>query len=212
MKKRYDEVMDRIEVTDEMRGRILGNIQKMDIAAPANGRIMGFPNMRKFLSAAACFVVLLAGIFAVGHMAGIFRPDEPDVTIVNGIVEVDTLKQLSAAVGFEVEEPAVLPFTAEETVYVSYWNELAEITCTGGGQSAVFRKSAGTEDNSGDYSAYSSVREITIDSLTVTLKGGEEAYTLAVWSAGGYAYSIRLSDGISESEWHRIVSGNGEIR
>lgn len=31
MKKQYDEVMDKIEVTDEMRSRILGNIQKMDI-------------------------------------------------------------------------------------------------------------------------------------------------------------------------------------
>lgn len=206
MKRRYDEVMDRVEVTDEMRERILGNLQKIDLATAANSRVMRFPNIRKYLSAAACFAVLLAGFFA-GHMAGIFRPDEPNVAVVNGIVEVDTLEQLAAAVGFEVEEPPVLPFAAEETTYVSYWNELAEITYTGEGQTAVFRKSPGAEDNSGDYNTYSAVREIHMGPLTATLKGSGEVYTLAVWSADGYAYSLCLSNGISESEWQHLIGG-----
>ena len=207
MKRRYDEVMDRVEVTDEMRERILGNLQKTDLTASANSRVMRFPNIRKYLSAAACFAVLLAGFFAAGHMAGIFRPDEPNVAVVNGIVEVDTLEQLAAAVGFEVEELTALPFAAEETVYASYWNELAEITYTGEGQTAVFRKSPGAEDNSGDYNTYSAVREIHMGPLTATLKGSGEVYTLAVWSADGYAYSICLSNGISESEWQHLIGG-----
>lgn len=207
MKRRYDEVMDRIEVTDEMRERILGNLQKTDLAAAANSSVIRFPNIRKYLSAAACFAVLLAGFFAAGHMAGIFRPKEPNVAIVNGIVEVDTLEQLADAVGFEVEELTALPFAAEETAYVSYWNELAEITYTGEGQTAAFRKSAGTEDNSGDYNTYSSVKEIHMGPLTATLKGSGEVYTLAVWTVDGYAYSIRLSDGIPESEWQHLIGG-----
>lgn len=207
MKRRYDEVMDRIEVTDEMRERILGNLQRTDLAAAANSRVIQFPNIRKYLSAAACFAVLLAGFFAAGHMAGIFRPNEPNVAIVNGIVEVDTLEQLADAVGFEVEELPALPFTVEETVYASYWNELAEITYTGEGQTAIFRKSAGTEDNSGDYNTYSSVKEIHMGPLTATLKGGGAVYTLAVWSADGYAYSLCLSNGISEPEWRHLIGG-----
>lgn len=199
--------MDRIEVTGEMRERILGNLQKTDLAASANSRVMRFPNIRKYLSAAACFAVLLAGIFAAGHMAGMFRPEDSQVSVGNGIVEMDTLEQLAAAVGFEVEEPPALPFTAEETVYTSYWNELAEITYTGGGQTAVFRKSPGAEDNSGDYNTYSAVREIHMGPLTATLKGSGEVYTLAVWSAEGYAYSLCLSNGISESEWQHLIGG-----
>lgn len=205
MKRRYDEVMDRVEVTDEMRERILGNLQKIDLAAAANSRVIRFPNIRKYLSAAACFAVLLAGFYAAGHMAGIFRPNEPNVAVVNGIVEVDTLEQLVDAVGFEVEELTALPFATEETTYASYWNELAEISYTGEGQTATFRKSAGTEDNSGDYNAYSAVKEIHMGPLTATLKGSGEVYTLAVWSADGYAYSICLSDGISESEWQHLL-------
>lgn len=205
MKRRYDEVMDRVEVTDEMRERILGNLQKIDLAAAASSRVIRFPNIRKYLSAAACFAVLLAGFYAAGHMAGIFQPYEPNVAIVNGIVEVDTLEQLADAVGFEVEELTALPFAVEETTYVSYWNELAEITYTGEGQTAAFRKSPGTEDNSGDYNTYSAVKEIHMGPLTATLKGSGEVYTLAVWSADGYAYSICLSDGISEAEWQHLL-------
>lgn len=205
MTRRYDEVMDRIEVTDEMRGRILKNIRQIDI--PAGGGAIRFPNVRKYMSAAACAAVLLAGAFAAGHMAGLFRTEEPNVAVTNGIVEVETLEELSAAVGFEVEELDTLPFEAETTVYVSYWNELAEIDYTGEGRTASFRKSPGTEDNSGDYNTYPEVKEIEAGQLTVTLKGGGGAYTLAVWSADGYSYSVRLSDGISESEWRHLIDG-----
>lgn len=34
LSKRYDEIMAHIEVTDEMKSRILNNIQKADITAP----------------------------------------------------------------------------------------------------------------------------------------------------------------------------------
>lgn len=207
LKKRYDEVMDRIEVTREMRERILSNIEKTDIEATQKNKVIPFPTMKKYMSAAACFVLLLAGVFAAGHMAGIFQPDNPPVQVVNGMVEVDTLEQLAAAVGFEIEEPGTLPFEVEMTTYISYWGDMAEITYTGEGKTATFRKSIGTEDNSGDYNTYSDVKEINIDSLTVTLKGIEEIYTLAIWPANGYAYSICLSDGISESEWYSLISG-----
>ncbi len=208
LKKRYDEVMDRIEVTDEMRGRILGNIQKMELEAAPERNVIPFPNLKKYLSVAACFVVLLAGAFVAGNMTGIFRPNDPAVlTPADGIVDVGTLEELSAHVGFEVEELNGLPFEVKETTYTVYWQELAEIVYTGEGQTATFRKSVGTEDNSGNYNAYANVKNIQIGSLTVTLKGNGDAYTLAIWSADGYAYSASLSDGISEKEWRNLVDG-----
>lgn len=202
MKKRYDEVMARIEVTGEMRRRILDNIQNMDIEAAPNSKAIPFPDIKKYLSVAACFAVLLVGAFAAGHM---FQQDDPGVSVVNGIVEADSLEQLAAMVSFEVEERNKLPFQPETTVYTSYWNKLAEITYAGEGQTAVFRTSPGPEDNSGDYSDYPAVKEIRIGSQAVTLKGSGEVYALAVWSAEGYAYSIRLSDGIPELDWYDLI-------
>lgn len=207
MKRRYDEVMDKIEVTDEMRRRILSNLQKMDLAAAVTGRTAAISRFKRFLPAAACFALLLAGVLAAGHITGMFQPDEPNAAVANGIVEVDTLQALSAAVGFEAEELEALPFGVETVVYASYWNELAEITYSGEGKTAVFRKSPGTGDNSGDYNSYPSVRESDMGALSVTLKGSGEVYTLAVWRADGYAYSIRLSDGISEPEWQDLICG-----
>ena len=206
MKKRYDELMDRIEVTDKMRERILDRIQGMDIATPPERKVIPFPKIKKYMSIAACFVVLAVGTFAICHTTGVLQPNDPPVQVANEMVQVDTREQLAAAVGFEIEELDVLPFEVETTAYVSYWNELAEITYTGEGQTATFRKSIGTEDNSGDYSAYSDVRELNIGALPVTLKGSGEVYTLAVWSANGYSYSINLSDGITESEWYDFIS------
>lgn len=208
LKKRYDEVMDRIEVTDEMRGRILGNIQKMELEAAPKSNVMPFPNLKKYLSVAACFVVLLAGAFVAGNMTGILQPNNPAVLNPgDGIVDVGTLEELSAHVGFEVEELAGLPFEVTETTYTAYWQELAEIVYSGEGQTATFRKSVGTEDNSGDYDAYADVKDIQFGSLTVTLKGNGDAYTLAIWSADGYAYSVSLSNGIPEREWRNLIDG-----
>lgn len=167
-----------------------------------------FPGFKKYLSAAACFAVLLAGVFAVGNMTGFFQPDDPVVmNPVSGIVEVNSLEELSACVGFEVEGLNRLPFKVEETAYTAYWQEMAEIRYTGEGQTATFRKSVGTGDNSGDFTDYLVVKEITAGSLPITLKGDGEVYILAIWAEDGYACSVSLPAGISEVEWYDFVSG-----
>ena len=105
-------------------------------------------------------------------------------------------------------EAAELPFDVEETTYTSYWGELAEIFYAGGGQIADLRTSAGTEDNSGDYTDYPAVTELTVGTVTAELRGeAAERYTLAVWTDGQYAYSLRLSDGQSTEVWQRLLAG-----
>lgn len=59
--------------------------------------------------------------------------------------------------------------------------------------------------NPSDYNSYSSVKELHIGALTATLKGDREIYTLAIWSADGYTYSVRLSNGISQPAWHDFI-------
>ena len=110
--------------------------------------------------------------------------------------------------GFPAAEAADLPFNVEETTYTSYWGELAEICYAGGGQIADLRTSAGTEDNSGDYTDYPAVTELTVGTVTAELRGeAAERYTLAVWTDGQYAYSLRLSDGQSTEVWQRLLAG-----
>lgn len=207
MKKRYDEIMDKIEVTDEMRSRILQNIQRADIASQPKTKVIRFPAIPKYLSIAACFAVLLIGALIVPHLLNPEQGNEPGLMAPGGdIVTVDSAGALSQAVGFEVNDLTDLPFTVDETTYTAYWQEMAEITYTGDGQSVTFRKSIGEDDNSGDYSTYENVMEKELNGNTVTLKGNGNAYTLAVWSDDNFSYSLQISDGISVMEWESLIA------
>ena len=124
----------------------------------------------------------------------------------NKLRETDELNdELSAAVGFPVNEVEGLPFTVEKEVYISYWGEMAQIEYTGEGETAVFRKGTGTDDVSGDYNVYSSVKEIMVGANPVTLKGENDVFTLAVWTDGNYSYSLDISKGLSEDEWSEMI-------
>lgn len=205
MGKAYDEIMDKIEVTPEMRRRVLHRIEAEEIS-PAKPKILRFPAWKKYLSAAACLVLVIAGAAALPRL---IRPQPPGggVQAVPQIEEAPSLAELSKMVGFEVNPGLALPFEPEETTYCSYWNELAQIQYSGQGQTATYRQSAGAEDNSGDYTVYGDVAEITAGGLPVTLKGNGGAYVLAVWTDGTFSYSLQLSQGASEAEWVDIIIG-----
>ena len=205
LRRAYDEIMDRIEVTEEMRRRVLDRIAQEDIE-PARPRVLRFPAWKKYLSAAACLILVLTGAAALPRLIPLLPPREGDVQVTSPIQEALSLAELSGLVGFEVR-PAALPFTPEETAYCAYWNELAQIQYSGQGQTATYRQSAGESDNSGDYTAYRDVAELTAGGLSVTLKGEAGAYVLAVWTDGGFSYSLHLSQGLTEAQWRAVLDG-----
>ena len=211
--KRYDEIMDHIKVTGDMRSRILENIEAENIAAERRRKQTG-RTVTKLLSMAACLAVIIIAVSALRSPAQVspnddLQPNEGDAPgFVQGgadIVEPDSAAALSAAVGFEVND-IDLPFTPEQKKYISYWHELAEIDYTGAGKTARYRKAAGTEDCSGDYNVYTDVTELEAGSITVTLKGDAGQYTLAIWTDGSYSYSLSLSDGLSLSDWQALMN------
>ncbi len=179
--KRYHEIMERLKVTEDMRGRVLENIKKADSAAKNTSGTLRFP---RCLSAAACLAVLLAGALVLPGRLHMGAQSPPD-TLAPGssIVEVDSIRELSDAVGFEVCGLDGLPFPVEEQTYTVYWQKLAEILYSSGTQSAVFRKSAGTADNSGDYRVFEDTDTLALDEAAVTLKGNGGGYTIP-WPAG----------------------------
>lgn len=208
MGKRYDEVMEHIEVTPEMRQRILKNIEQADLTKAAPRKVVRFPYIKQLAALAACLAVVLVGALTLPNL---FQdPDDPNGPDVlapgDGIVEVSSVEELAEKVGFEINEWSSLPFQVEETVYIAYWQELAEIVYSGEGQNAIYRKGIGTEDVSGDYNIYESETKISMGDVTVTLKGNSGTYTLAIWTDGDYAYSISLSEGIPENSWKAFLN------
>lgn len=202
MTLKYDELMDKIEVTDAMRARILTRV---------SGAAKKKSAARRWALAAACFAVLLLGALTVPKLlTGDPAQAEPEqgVMIANGMEEVANAQALADAVGFPVSEAAVLPFEPTAVHYTSYWGQMAEISYEAGDQTAELRKSPGTEENSGDWTEYPATEQLTIGEVSVELRGGaQDAYTLAVWTDGQYAYSLRLSRGQTAEVWQQIIMG-----
>lgn len=199
MKRKYNEIMAHVNVTEEMQNRILENVRAY---RPAKKRFM----TGKWLSAAACLAILLTGLWLMPGLLQKNQTEEPEnVSIANGIVEKDSLEQLSEAVGFSVADVTGLPFIPEKVTYWSYWDDLAQVEYEGEGQTAMFRQSEGTEDNSGDYNEHACVKELQVGEMKVTLKGETEQYTLAIWTDGGSSYSMAIESGLSEEAWAALI-------
>lgn len=204
MKREYDEIMERIQVTEEMRTRILEHLQSVNPTSTT--KTTPFPAIKKFCSIAACFVLLLAGAAALPHLLNQADP-EPPVLAGPNIAEAASLQELSELVGFEVTADFSLPFKAEKITYCSYWNEMAQIEYSGEGCSARYRQSLGADDNSGDYNTYSDTTVIAANDLEVTLKGDNGIYTLAIWTDESCTYSLSLSPGAKADDWLSSLTG-----
>ena len=212
--KKYDEIMNKIEVDEGMRKRILSYVEHLNLETEktekgrSEAKVRRFRGrmMRNITAAAACVAILLVCTIAWPKLT---KPGEIEteesVSIANGMVEVKSIDELSVAVGFPVSEVNGLPFTVENEVYTSYWDEMAQIEYNGEGETAVFRKGTGTDDVSGDYNVYSNVKEISVGANMVTLKGNTDSFTLAVWTDEEYSYSLDISSGLSEDEWTEML-------
>lgn len=200
--KKYNEAMDRIRITKEMRERLLAGLCAADLSAAPAAPPVRLP-LRRYLAAAACLVLVLAGAFRLMPAPA---PDDPLTLTVPDVVAYDSAQALSAAAGFSVSDVPLLPFEPESCAYTLLWKELAEISYTGDGKTAAFRKSPGSGDNSGDYTAYSDKDTLSLGGLAVTLKGDDGLYSLALWQDAEYGYSLRLSSGISRESWVPILS------
>lgn len=205
-KNPYRELMEQVNLTPEARERILTNVQQADLS-PQPEKVVPFPRRRqtwrRWASLAACLVVVVAVLVAVPLLRE--QPEQtPPVQALPPFRQVDSLDALSEAVGFPVTEVSSLPFDPVNTTYTAYDEGLAEITYTGsGGQTATYRQSCGTEDNSGDYNLYPDTQ--TLPDQNATLKGQDGLYTLALWTDDTYTYSLNLSSGLSADAWQALL-------
>lgn len=204
-KNPYRELMEQVNLTPEARERILTNVQQADLSPQAE-KVVPFPRRRqtwrRWASLAACLAIV-AALFAVPLLRE--QPDTaPPVQVLPPFRQVDSLDALSEAVGFPVTEVSKLPFDPVSTTYTAYDEGTAEITYTGpNDQTATYRQSLGTADNSGDYTLYKDTQ--VIPENNATLKGQDQSYTLALWTDGTYTYSLRLSSGLSADAWQALL-------
>ena len=201
----YDEIMSKIQVTDTARERIL---KRLSAEVPAPRRRV--PMLPGALAAAACLAILLAGVSLLPRFSTppVATPPGP-ITAVPDFQDVASAEALSTLLGFPVFDLEELPFSWESATYTAYGQTMAQIRYENGELWALFRKSAGSEDNSGDYNDYAAVVSASAGDVQITLKGDAPgSYTLALWSADGYSYSLSLSSPLTENEWLALIEAN----
>lgn len=205
MSKRYDEIMDKIVVTPEMRERVLRNISHSYSPPAHSSKVIHLKALKRYLPLVACLAIVLVGTLAIPSILRMQQEQPPVVMQPNGIVELGSAEELSETIGFETAAPEALPFAVEKTLYIAYWETLAEIRCIGEGKTSILRKSVGNEDNSGDFNSYNDSTRVVVDDKEILLKGNGGSYSLAVWQDAGFSYSLRLSDALGRDEMLGII-------
>ena len=203
---RYDIVMENIKVTGEMHDRIMAKINETDFGK-CKSKILAFADYKRLISIAACFLILIVGTIVIYNMQNV--PAVPPVQVDPKLVVHNSVDELSKTVGFEVCEIRTLPFIAEEITYTSFMNQLAEIEYSNQDHTLVFRMAVGSEDISGDYTVYTNITRCIVDNRSVTIKGEDDKYNLAIWESDGFSYSIQSIGGVSEKEMLELVQSVG---
>ena len=218
MSDHYHEVMEHIELTPEMRARILEHVQQADLspdqAAKEPKKVTKFANRRKYVGMAAGLAVLIAACAVMPNVLtknGDQNQDqtpEGDTQAIWDYQEYDSAQALSEKMGYEVSDIQGLPFEPQTVIYASIGTDLAQIEYQNGDTSACYRKSPGTEDNSGDYNQYGKSDTVSVGDIQVELRGADDGYVLAVWTDGTYAYSLSLPQAQSEDVWQQLLETN----
>ena len=195
---KYNELMNQIKVTPQMRRRVL------DAIAADQKRRRARLLYRRVAALAACLAVA-AGAWTFASRRLPAAPPEEMVSSAYGIIEYASVEELSRALGFTVKTPGELPFAPEEVSHDAWFGDLAEINYRGAEALLTTRMAAGAEDPSGDYNVYRQVETVPLADATVTLKGENDRVSLAVWTDGEYAFSVSVEPAISQEEMLRVI-------
>lgn len=205
---KYNEIMERVNVTDEMKSRILGNIEE-HFSRKKNTKKNSF-----YLAFGGVAVAALLMIIVRPWDNNVTKPINPDINSsgegstvlgVNPIQDYDSAEELSKAVGFNVPMIKSLPFKPSETEYMMLGEGFAQITYLSDDDRLIYRKSTDKEDNSGNYNPYDYVGEISVNDIKVTIKGTKEALNLAIWNDGTYEHSISVEKAVDKDVMIKMI-------
>ena len=205
---KYNEIMERVNVTDEMKSRILGHIDA-HFSIKKNTRKKSLYLAFGGVAAAALLMIIIRP-----WDNNVTKPINPDINSagegsnvlgVNPMQGYSSVEELSKAVGFNVPEIKSLPFKPSETEYMTLGEGFAQITYLSDDDRLIYRKSTDKEDNSGNYNPYDYVGEVSVNDIKVTVKGTKEALNLAFWNDGTYEHSISVEKAVDKDVMVKMI-------
>jgi hypothetical protein len=199
---KYNEAMERLTVSEETRRRIMENIGARELTQT---KVVRFPNVKKYISLAACLAVAVLGVLAVILFTSP-QPQVPgDLSTGGAPVEYESAAALSKASGIKIKDLQNLPFEPAETAYLDYGINLAEIVYRSGDAALWYRVSKGSGDNSGDYNEYNEVVTEELGGVAVTMKGSGGLIYCALYEKGGRSYSLGSAEGLTREQLMQMI-------
>lgn len=139
-----------------------------------------------------------------------FTKEETLVGMPNPFTEYKTIDEAKKTLKFEAKLPSAVP-SGYKLEYVSVMSDdFLNLTYKNGEKEITYRTAAGTEDISGDYTVYKTVKDVKIGgmSIKIRLDGSDfEGNKLsgAVWNDGENSYSVYSNAGLSETDLTDII-------
>lgn len=133
-------------------------------------------------------------------------PAEDPVEIPSPFTDYETLEEAISAVGFDFTIPDSIDGYGVRTLQVLGESSMIQAIYENETSNLCIRKEVGSEDVSGDYNNYSQVSEKAVDGRTVTMKGENDRIMVALWTEGGYTYSVGTGAGMDTDSMTALIA------
>ena len=146
--------------------------------------------------------ILVAGLTAVVLLIGGNAQAMP-----SPLVEYTSVRDAWAVAGLPVYTPTLLPVGYAQKDIIVIDKSLAEIFYRNDvGKEILFRMARGDADISGDNTVYEVNQVVQVGRQYIRVKGTEKHVSLALWSRGGYTFSLSFEEPVSVEAVQAIVS------
>ena len=123
------------------------------------------------------------------------------------LVEYTSVRDAWAVAGLPVYTPTLLPVGYAQKDMIVSDKSLAEIFYRNdAGKEILFRMARGDADISGDNTVYEVNQVVQVGRQYIRVKGTEKHVSLALWSRGGYTFSLSFEEPVSVEAVQAIVS------
>mgnify|MGYP001035014869 CR=1 FL=1 len=126
---------------------------------------------------------------------------DESVQIPNPFTEYESIELAEKAVAFDVKLPSYIPDGFSFDYASTMRNDFIQIGYKNAdGAEILYRMAKGSDDISGDYNIYDSVKAVKVNGIDVTLRTGSktsvdgEDSASAIWTDGGYSFSVYCSN------------------
>lgn len=156
--------------------------------------------MKKLIRIAAftlCAALALSATACTARKTTEVPSSSESVQIPNPWVDCKTIEDAQKLAGFDFQLPETpAGYTIDHISAIE--NDIIQVIYRNGDKEICIRKAAGVDDASGDYNTYDTAVTKDVDGVSVTLKGNNSEFKLAIWAYEEYAYSVSSSEALSE--------------